>query len=312
MIYLIGFSIFKATGGDLPPLTARRPFQAAARLVTSLPWLVGLVTVLSGTVVAAFAVDTSPVAVLLPTYVCGLVLLLVVGVSGFGERVSGREGRVLALLAGTLALLALPVSQGFGPLASRGASAPPSPAAWSFTLAVLVSILVPLWLFCMRDRKVEGRHTRRTTGVAYGIGAGVLLGTAEVMGIGMIPYIPDDLPTLLATPYPYLFVLSGALGLGLLHIGLQERRLLIVVAVMNVVGKLHLVVCATLLFGEPWPGDPVWFGLLAGGMLLALYTVLLLPRHEGRRAAAPPEQAGPRGAGVTAPGRNSVASGRSR
>ncbi|MDX6742936.1 hypothetical protein [Actinocorallia sp. A-T 12471] len=268
-------------------------------------------TVLSGTVVAAFAVDTAPVAVLLPTYACGLVLLLAVGVFGFGERVTGREGRGLALVFGALVLLALPVWQGFGEIASRGASAPPSPAAWSFTLAALASILVPLWLFCMRDRKVEGRHARRITGVAYGIGSGVLLGTAEVMGIGMIPYVPDDLPALLATPYPYLFVLSGALGLGLLHIGLQSRRLVIVVAVMNVVGKLHLVVCATLLFGEPWPGDPVWLGLLLGGMVLALYAVLLLPRHEGRRAVAPTTSAGPRGAGVT-PGRSSVASGRSR
>lgn len=312
VIYLIGFSIFKATGGDLPALTARRPFQAAGRLVTSLPWLVGLTTVLSGTVVAAFAVDTAPVAVLLPTYACGLLLLGVVGVAGFGERLSSRETRALGLVLGTLVLLSLPVARGFGEVESRGASAPPSPAAWSFTLAVLMSILLPLWLFCMRDRKVEGRHARRITGVAYGIGAGVLLGTAEVMGIGMIPYVPDDALGLLATPYPYLFVLAGGLGLGLLHIGLQERRLIIVVAVMNVVGKLHLIVTSALLFGERWPADPVWLGLFLAGMGLALYTVLLLPRHEGRAAAAPAMAPRPRGTDVSAPGLSSAASGRSR
>ncbi|MCD0452845.1 hypothetical protein LO762_27220 [Actinocorallia sp. API 0066] len=293
-------------------MTARRPFQAAGMLLRSLPWLVGLTTVLSGTVVAAFAVNTAPVAVLLPTYLCGLTLVIIVGVAGFGERVTAREGRVLALLFGSLAVVAVPVAVGFDPVASRGSSAPPSPAAWSFAVAVLLSILLPLWLFCMRDRKVEGRHARRITGVAYGIGSGVLLGTAEVMGIGMIPHIPNDLAGLMRTPYPYLFLLAGALGLGLLHIGLQERRLIIVVAVMNVVGKVHLIATAALLFGEPWPADPVWLALLVGGMFLALYAVLLLPRHEGSRAAAPAPSPWPRGNDVSAPGLSSAAVSRQR
>jgi len=287
LIYLTGFVIFKTTGAALPPLTPRRPFHAAAHLVTSGSWLVGLATVMSGTVVAAAAVNTAPVATMLATYLFGLVLLLVVGVYGFKERLSRREGAALGLLATALVLVAVPVLYGHEDVLSRVEAGPSHPSLWMLAAAMVPSLIFPIWMFCVRERKVEGRHARRLTGVAYGIGAGVLLGAAETMGLAMIPYILDEPRELLSTPYPALFLVSGGLGLGLLHIGLQGRRLVPVCAVMNIVGKVQLVCGAALLFGEPWPSEPLWLAMELTGIFLALYAVLLFPRYERVRAAQP-------------------------
>ncbi|WP_106399978.1 hypothetical protein [Actinocorallia populi] len=290
LIYLTGFVIFKTTGASLPPLSPRRPFHATVKLVSSAPWLVGLATVMSGTVVAAAAVNTAPVSIMLATYLFGLLLLLAVGLSGFKERLNRREGSALGLLAAALVLVAVPIVYGYGAFPSRSGAGLPDPSPWMFAAATVPSLLFPIWLFCVRERKVEGRHARRLTGVAYGIGAGVLLGTAETMGVAMIPYVTEAPRELLYTPYPVVFLLAGALGLGLLHIGLQERRLILVCAVMNIVGKIQLVCGAALLFGEPWPSEPLWLALELTGVFLALYAVLLFPRYErvGRPVAAVP------------------------
>lgn len=280
LVYLTGFVIFKSTGASLPPLTARRPFHATMKLATSGSWMIGLTTVMSGTVVAAAAVNTAPVSIMLATYLFGLLLLLLVGVQGFKERLSRREAGALSLLVVALILVAVSVAFGHGSFPSRSLAGPLDPSPWTFAAATAPSLLFPIWLFCMRERKVEGRHARRLTGVAYGIGAGVLLGTAETMGVAMIPYVTGDPGDLLFTPYPVLFVLAGGLGLGLLHIGLQQRRLIVVCAVMNIVGKIQLVCGAALLFGEPWPSEPLWLALGLAGIFLALYAVLLFPRYE--------------------------------
>ncbi|GAA2737954.1 hypothetical protein [Actinocorallia aurantiaca] len=289
LVYLTGFVIFKMTGASLPPLTARRPFHATMKLATSGSWMIGLTTVMSGTVVAAAAVNTAPVSIMLATYLFGLLLLLLVGVQGFKERLSRREAGAISLLVAALVLVAVSVAFGYGSFPSRSLAGPPDPSPWTFAAATVPSLLFPIWLFCVRERKVEGRHARRLTGVAYGIGAGVLLGTAETMGVAMIPYITGDPRYLLFTPYPVLFVLAGGLGLGLLHIGLQQRRLIVVCVVMNIVGKIQLVCGAALLFGEPWPSEPLWLALELAGVFLALYAVLLFPRYERvtRTPAAP-------------------------
>ncbi|WP_344248145.1 hypothetical protein, partial [Actinocorallia libanotica] len=287
LVYLTGFTIFKATGTSLPPLTPRRPFHTAGRLMTSGPWLVGLLTVLSGTVVAAAAVNTAPVSIMLATYLFGLLLLLAVGRTGFKERLNRRESLALGLLTAALAMVAVPTLYGYGDLPPRSGAGLPDPSPWMLAAAVTPSLLFPIWLFCVRERKVEGRHARRLTGVAYGIGAGVLLGTAETMGVAMIPYVTEAPRELLLTPYPVLFLVAGALGLGLLHIGLQERRMIPVCAVMNIVGKIQLVCGAALLFGEPWPSEPLWLAVELAGVFLAFYAVLLFPRYERVTRRAP-------------------------
>jgi hypothetical protein len=46
---------------------------------------------------------------------------------------------------------------------------------------------------------------------------------------------------------------------------------------------MYLLVTGSLLFGQPWPDDPVLLGLRVGAVALAFFAIWLFPRHERRR-----------------------------
>lgn len=282
VVYLIGFVVFAVLADRLPPLTPRRPFQATGILVSHPGFVLAFLIMIGGTVLAAAAVDTAPTIVLLPTYVVGLVLLLVIGTTAFRERLNAREWRAMALI--TLALAMLTVSAGL--VTTGGFEAPVSaahvrtftPDLWKVGAVLIPCVLFPVWLFCVRDRKFESRHGRPLTGIAYGTGAGVLLGTAEAFGLGMRSVITDP-GQLLTTAYLPVYAIAGALGLGLLQIALQQCRMIILCLLVNIFGKMQLLLAGTFLYGDVWPGDPVLLTLQISGLALAVVAVLTLPRH---------------------------------
>ncbi|MGC4953612.1 hypothetical protein ACLQ2P_10400 [Actinomadura citrea] len=304
VVYIVAYVLFKTAAGRMSPLSGRHPLHAAGLLVRSPRWLAGLAVLMAGFGLSATALVALPVAATLPAYGLGLVLLLAVGMSGFGERPTSREWlAVLITVAAmvTAALSVLPGLPGHGGAASHriGAAAAALPL-WKAALVCGPSLAVPLWMFCVRDRAVGGRHARPLTGIAYGIGAGVLLGATEVFGQGMAMMFAAgraaDVPS---SPHPYLFLLAGVLGVGLLSIGLQRCRLTVIVTVVTVTAKTHLLLSATLLYAEPWPREAGPFWLRAAGVGLAVLALLAFPRHERRALLAPrgrtsPGSGGPR------------------
>jgi hypothetical protein len=46
---------------------------------------------------------------------------------------------------------------------------------------------------------------------------------------------------------------------------------------------MYLLVTGSLLFGQPWPDDPVLLGLRVGAVALAFFAICLFPRHERPR-----------------------------
>ncbi|TDC73802.1 hypothetical protein [Actinomadura sp. 7K507] len=304
-VYIGAYVLFKTATGHMSPIGGRHPLHAAGRLVRSPRWLAGVLVLLAGFALSATALVTLPVVATLPAFGLGLVLLLAVGMSGFGERPTSREWLAAIITVAAMATAALSVMPGPGDsLADAlhrtgGAEAAAALPLWKAALIVVPSLALPLWMFCVRDRQVSGRHARPLTGIAYGLGAGVLLGATEVFGMGMATMLAGDHGTgVLASPHPFLFLLAGALGLGLLSIGLQRCRLTIIVTVVTVTAKTHLLLSATLLYGEPWPHDPGLFLLRTAGVGLAVLALLAFPRHERRtrttrhgrttRSAAPP------------------------
>ncbi|WP_433466082.1 hypothetical protein [Spirillospora sp. CA-128828] len=284
-VYIVAYVLFKTATGRMSPVSGRHPLHAAGRFLGSPRWLAGLLVLLAGFALSATALVTLPVAATLPAYGLGLVPLLAIGMSGFGERPTSREWLAVGLTVAamvTAALSVLPVPDAPHRLDGAAAALPP----WRVALVFVPSLVLPLWMFCVRDRAVGGRHARPLTGIAYGLGAGVLLGATEVFGQGMAMMLAaDHWADLPSSPHPYLFLLAGILGVGLLSIGLQRCRLTIVVTVVTVTAKTHLLLSATLLYGEPWPRETGPFALRAAGVALALLALLAFPRHERRPRA---------------------------
>ena len=306
-VYFTSFALFKAASVRMRRLSGSRPLQVAGQVLTSRWWLLGLAMILLGFVIEGAVLTVLPLGTVVPVFGSVLVFLLVIGTAGFGERLSPREWwamivtvAALAILALSAGLLPLPGSSG-GPGDSLRLTGPAwavSVPLWKLGLVAVPSVLLPAWMFSLRDRGIDGRHARPLTGVAYGIGAGVLLGTAELSGLGTAWMVHGHRSDLFATPHPYVVLVAGGLGLGLLQVALQRCRLVIVVTVVTITAKTHLLLAGTLLSGQPWPRDGILLALRIGGLLMAALAVLAFPRHEQRvRAPRPAPPGGDRGIG---------------
>ncbi|GAA4089463.1 hypothetical protein [Actinomadura miaoliensis] len=292
VVYIVAFVLFKRATGAMSPLTGRRPLPVLTQAAGSALWLLGLLLLVAGFAMGDVALLSLPLVAALPAYGFGLALVLFVGHRWFGERFAGREWLGVALTVTGMLLAAASVvletrAAAFALPGRDEALAAPDAPWWTVAVVVVPSLVIPLWMFSVGDRAVQGRHARRLTGIAYGVGAGVLLGTAEVFGLGTALMLADGRLGVHRTPHPYLFLLAGLLGLGLLSIGLQRCRLGVFVTVLTLTAKIHLLLSATLIFGEPWPQDRALFLLRAAAVVSAVLAVLTFPRHERRRARTP-------------------------
>ncbi|WP_026313569.1 hypothetical protein [Actinomadura flavalba] len=288
VVFVIAFVLFKSAADQMRPLAARRPLETIARVAGNGRWVFGLLILVAGFVMADLALLTLPIASALPAYAGSLIVLLVLGYVRFGERLTPREWFAMIVVVAAMATSALSVVLAPGPLLGgvERPDVPPVPPLWAVAVVLVPSLVLPWWMFSLRDRVAAGRHARALTGIAHGIGAGALLGTAETFGLGMALLLEDGHTELWATPYPWVFLLAGVLGIGLLSIGLQRCRLTVLVTVLTVTAKAHLLISSTLLLGEPWPDDLAVTLLRGGSVVLAALAVLAFPRHQRRRAAA--------------------------
>ncbi|MEU5884588.1 hypothetical protein [Spirillospora sp. NPDC047279] len=288
--YVAGFAVFKATAGRMPRLTGARPLHTARHLALSPIWLWGLTTLIIGLVAQSMVLTLLPVSAVVPMYGPVMFVLLLVSVSNFGERVAGGERRALGVLL--LALLAFAAAGGllWGDVPAEAGPWNADAPLWKIAAVAGPSILIPLWLFTVRDKPVDGRHAKRVTGVAFGLGAGVVLGCAESSGAAIARILNDhqwQAGPLLSSPHPSIVVVAGLLGAGLAQIGLQRCRLSVVIVVLAVGSKASLWLSGILVYGQPWPGTPGTFVLSGVGLVLAAWTLFLIPRHEPNEPRPP-------------------------
>ncbi|GAA2603143.1 hypothetical protein SMC26_03350 [Actinomadura fulvescens] len=285
--YVAGFALFKTTASRMPRLTGARPLHTTRHLALNPVWLWGLTTLIIGLVSQSLVMTRLPVSVVVPMYGPVMAVLLLVSVSNFGERVTSGERRALTVLL--MALLAFAAAGGLltGDSPTEAGPWDASVPLWKLSLVVVPSLLIPLWLFTVRDKPVDGRHAKRVTGVAFGLGAGVVVGLAESSGASIARIVnehPWRLEPVLASPHPYIVVVAGLLGAGLAQIGLQRCRLSVVIIVLAVGSKASLWLTGILVYGQPWPKTPGAFLLSGVGLILAAWSVLLIPRHESEPA----------------------------
>lgn len=290
--YVAGFTVFKVTGRRMPRLTGARFLHTTWTLASSPAWLVGLGLLIGGMVVQSIVLTRIPVSAVVPMYGPVMVVLLLVAVTNFRERVTPGELGALAVLV--LALLAFAAAggllRGTAPAGSAGPWDPHAPL-WKVALLIGPSLVFPMWLFVVRDSPVDGRHAKRVTGVAFGLGAGVLVGCAESSGAAiarLLRHGPSAWQEVLRTPHLYIVVVAGLLGAGLAQIGLQRCRLSVVIIMLAVGSKASLWLGGIMVYGQPWPETPRKFALSAVGLVLAAASVFLIPRHEREEPAGEP------------------------
>ncbi|MDX6744200.1 hypothetical protein [Actinocorallia sp. A-T 12471] len=266
-LYYLGFVFFKDAAAVLPPLRATRPGAFAGSVVRNGRWLVGAALMGAGVVIQVVAAPRLPIPVLVTALLTGLAALVVLSLAVTGERPGGAEAAWLTAMAAG------------GLLVSWSSPAVPAEVPGvSLALLAVVSLGLPVLLFTVGDARPDGRHARPLTGIAYGVGAGVLVGFAELAfnlqaraGWGVDAFTGPLVP---------LFLVGVTLGLAQLQMALQRCRLLTVVFVATVVAKAFLVVgCGLLALPAPGPAFTTpW--LLAAGLPLIVLSLVLIPTHE--------------------------------
>lgn len=278
VLYSTGFVLEKRALAGMPPLSAAQPGRALLLLATRPLWICGAMALALGFGAQLAVYRSLPIAAAQGLFLSGLVLLLVLSSVVLGERPSGRERRAVAVIGLALVMV---VSSLYGSEEEISRSAP---------AGILLALCVPtlaagLLLYAAAERRARRRHRQPTTGVAYAVAIGLLYGVSSLAIKGVSGHLDTADPTgsvaaLLASPYPYLLLVTGVSGLVLSQTALQRCRASLIVPVCSTVTCVFTIVSGTIAFDEPLPEDPLRLLLRIGGTVLALTVLLTLPRHD--------------------------------
>ncbi|KOG64386.1 membrane protein [Streptomyces griseoflavus] len=289
VLYSTGFVLEKRALSGLPALSTRQPARLVRHLLSSPLWLGGSLALAAGFAAQLAVYRTLPIAAAQGIFVSGLVLLLLLSSVFLGERTSGRERR------GILAIL-LALGMVVGSLQGSGASTVTRTAPTGTLLAIaLPSLAAGLWLYGSAERRAKRRHRQPSSGVPYGVAVGLLYGVSSLAIKGVSGLLDARDPAgavraLFTSPYPYLLLFTGAVGLVLSQTALQRCRASLIVPVCTTVTCVFTAACGTVAFGEPLPADPLRLVLRLGGTAMAVLVLLALPRQDTDASAPAPER----------------------
>ncbi|TDC53356.1 hypothetical protein E1281_17725 [Actinomadura sp. KC345] len=271
-LYYLGFAVFKVAADRMAPVRGNRILHMIWTIVSNWIFLIALAIVLGGLSMQILALSRLPLSTAVPIFMSGIVPLLLIALVFFGERLTPREWLSLVLIGAAILLLTASLG-GDGPISS--ADAP----LWKIAVVVAPAVVVPVLILVLGDYRPDGRHARPITGIAYGLSSGFPVGTAELAIKGWSDHADATSLRIAMTPWPYLTVISAAIGFGIMVMAFQRCRVSIVATVMTVTAKTYLLAMGTFLYGEAWPQDAMYSAMRLGALTLGAIAVLQFPRH---------------------------------
>jgi uncharacterized membrane protein len=270
-----GLIVEKRALGTMPPLQLNKAGRTIISLVTTPAWLAGLSLMLIGMALQVIVLAIEPISVVQPILASGVALTLVLSRIVLREKLGGAENWCVAIMAGSLVLLALSqdaasnhVTRGAEPLAMVGVAVP----------ALALGVVAASWPW----RHGGGRGRPAGTAMLAGIGVGLLYGVSALASKGLSSVVGGGhAPThlvlgLLSSPYLYLLFGCSAIAMLLYQTALQACRASVLIPVSNVVSSGFFVIVGTWLFHEQLPASPVKLGLRLAGIAAAGVVLIIL------------------------------------
>ena len=210
-LYSVGFVLEKRALTALPEVSIRQPARLLGLVIRSPLWIGGSLSLAAGFGAQLAVYRTLPIAAAQGIFVSGLVLLVLLSARLLGEETTGRERYALGAILGALLLVVLSLDE----RADTVSQAAPYPL---ILLVCVPSLAAGVWLYGSAERRTRHRHRMPTTGVEYGVAVGLLYGVSSLAIKGVSSYVTSSglggaVVELLASPYPYLLLFSGAFGL---------------------------------------------------------------------------------------------------
>lgn len=285
LLYSVGFVLEKRALGRLPALSAGRPVRTVAILATSPAWIAGSLALAAGFAAQLVVYRTLPIAAAQGIFVSGLVILLLLSSAVLGEEPSGRERKALGAVLVALLMVVGSVREGRDTV---GTGAP----AGLVLLVCVPALVAGVWLYGQVESRSRRRHRVPTNGIGYGVAVGLLYGVSSLAIKGLSGHLAGEGVTeaaraLLASPYPYLLLVTAGAGLVMSQTALQRCRASLIVPVCTTVTCLFTAVLGTIAFGESLPEEPLPLTLRIAGTALALSVLLAMDRHDPAPDAPP-------------------------
>lgn len=248
---------------DAPDVAMRSPLRSAGALFRSRWWAIGFGLAFCAWCLHVAALSMAPLSLVQAVIAGGLALLAIPARRWFGISVGRREVVGLVLCASGLAFLAVTAGHGHP---GKGFASSSMIAFEGGTLA-LGGLLM-----------AASAHDRlRAHGwVLLAVAAGTLLGVSDVSLKGLSEIVPSD-PISVISPWTGIAILGGIGAFLALARGLQLGEAVGVIVAFSAAATLAAIVGGIIVFGDPLGSDPLTVITRSSAFLAVIAAAALLP-----------------------------------
>jgi drug/metabolite transporter (DMT)-like permease len=278
--FSVGNLLEKRAVNSMPVISARRLGHMLRQLCSSRTWISGFIFGVAAVILTVLAYSLAPIVVVQTIIGAGLALLVLGSHLYLHESIRPREYVGLGLIVTAVTLVSVT-------LTSSAIRDVPHPA-FDVLVVSAVTVIVAGVAFATSQRR-----TRVDASLPFGLTSGLFYGIAALQAKAAALLLErhgliHGAARVMASPYPYAFVIASVAGLLIFQSGLQRSRIGVVGPIASTVASLYVVVIGMLVFHEALPQDTVHALLRVLGFALALVGSwffatgpVLIPNHPG-------------------------------
>jgi hypothetical protein len=257
-----------------PDVAMRSPLRSAAALFRSRWWAIGFLLATLGWGLHVAALSMAPLSLVQAVIAGGLALLAVPARRWFGISVGMRDLLALGLCAAGLSFLALTAGHG----RDSGTFTDSTMLAFEGGTLALAGVL----LFASSHRKLVSRGW-----VLLAVAAGTSIGVSDVAIKALAETVPGS-PLSVLSPWTAMAIIGGVGGFLALARGLQLGEPVAVIVAFSASATLAAITGGVLVFGDPLGSDAldVVARCLAFVAVIAAAALLPLVPQQSRDAQA--------------------------
>jgi hypothetical protein len=255
-----------------PDVAMRSPLRSAAALFRSRWWAIGFALATLGWGLHVVALSMAPLSLVQAVIAGGLALLAVPARRWFGIAIGARDLFALALCAAGLSFLALTAGHGN----QHGTFASSSMLAFEGGTLALAGAL----LFASAHRRLISRGW-----VLLAVAAGTSIGVSDVALKALAVTVPAS-PLAVISPWTVLAIVGGVGGFLALARGLQLGEPVAVIVAFSASATLAAITGGVLVFGDPLGSDALDVVARCLAFVAVIAAAALLPMVPQRAAEA--------------------------
>ena len=258
-----------------PDVAMRSPLRSAAALFRSRWWAIGFLLAFFGWALHVVALSMAPLSLVQAVIAGGLALLAVPARRWFGLSVGGRDLLGLGLCAAGLTFLALTAGHG----RESGTFAGSAMLAFEGGTLALAGVL----LVASAHRRLVSRGW-----ILLAVAAGTSIGVSDVAVKALAVTVPAS-PLSVISPWTAMAIIGGVGGFLALARGLQLGEPVAVIVAFSASATLAAITGGILVFGDPLGSDAldVVARCLAFVAVIAAAALLPMVPQRAEQQAAP-------------------------